>query len=73
MNTPVWTRLVELERQVKTLTDFVGRGNYSQVLSSEPHNACFDNLAERFYQLSDELREIGKQVEDHVKSARSHL
>lgn len=66
-------RLLEVEYQLKILSDFVGRGNYGMVLGVQSHSTALDGLDKRCLEMADELRVIADLIAHEVAIARSKL
>jgi hypothetical protein len=64
-------RLLEIEYQIKVITDFISRGNYGSVLGIQPHSSVLDGWSDSCKELSAQLEQVSKLINSEVAIARS--
>lgn len=64
--------LLEIEYQIKQISDFVVRGNYSSLLGIESHSAALDEgWSEQCRELSSQLNQVANLIETEITEARA--
>lgn len=62
--------LLEAESEYRELINFIVRGNYTHIVSVQPHAACLDGWSDRARALAKQLEQVAAAIDSEVAAAR---